>query len=453
VSPARHEIDWVQDRPSLMPRAREAGGDVEAAEHALGVNRLQDAIQLAERAVGVEPPALAGRMWLVQAISHRWLGNYAAAEYCALEATRRLPHGSGGWYAALGYYVIASGYLGKSKQVLSSLEEVKRIEVTEEKVSLHVIILCRLAIFLTRAGYPNVAHRILLDAEGFVAEDDALDSIVRAWLEAARAEAAMHQGDLTSCVRRIEATVESFTAAGDVRNACLQRANIGNGYMQLGAYRRAAAVLHEALSVAEPMKLDFVPHVKVNLGFVLAQLGQLDKALEVERAALDHCIEQHHRRFEGCSRIYLATIYSMRGEVEHATTVAQQAVDMLDGTTDMRAYALATLAKMMHMQKQPALALRYAREAMDLMHNLGGVEEGEALIRTVYALALRATGNEPEGRREIAEARRRLLERADRIGDPNWRQSFLEGVRDNARAIHLAAQWLDQDGAPVTSRR
>jgi eukaryotic-like serine/threonine-protein kinase len=72
---------------------------------------------------------------------------------------------------------------------------------------------------------------------------------------------------------------------------------------------------------------------------------------------------------------------------------------------------------------------------MSLLERLGGVEERESLIRWVHALALRNSGREPEGRRRMAEAPRRLLDRADRINEPHWRMSFLEGVRDNERLM------------------
>ncbi len=461
---SRDEMDWDYDRTTQMPRApgfgaprgapgREPHLDADAAEHALSVNKLREAIALAARALAARLPApdVTGRMLLVQAIAHRWLGDYAAAERCAREATRRLERGAGAWYAALGYLVIASGCLGKGKPLLDCYEEVRQLEVTEDRRSQHVILLCRLSIFLLRVGLPNVAHEVARAAEDLSGDDDAGDSIVRAWLDAARAEVAMHRGDLTTYLRRIESAVESFTVRGDVRNACMQRANIGNAYMQLGAYRRAVSLLEEALRVAEPMELDLIAGVKVNLGFALAQLGQLDRGIEVEEAALADCARQSSKRFEGCSRIYLATMRLWRGEAQQAGAIARQALAGLEDGSAIRAYALGTLARVMLAERQPALALRHAEEAFELMSSLGGVEEGESLIRAVYALALQATGDEAEGRRQIAEARRRLLERADRIHDPLWRRSFLENVADNAWAMALAAEWLgsgQHPGAP-----
>ena len=70
--------------------------------------------------------------------------------------------------------------------------------------------------------------------------------------------------------------------------------------------------------------------------------------------------------------------------------------------------------------------------------SLPGLEEGESLLRLVYAEALSATGNEPAAEDALDVARRRVLGRAARILDPGWRASFCENVPENARTLALA---------------
>ena len=418
-----------------------------AADQALHVNNLSEAIEHAESALRTASldEDLAGRMWLVKASAHRWLGDYMEAERCAGEAQKRLPRCSRSWYAAIGYLVIANGYLGRREPLESILEEVNRIEVPPSKTDVHTILLCRLAICLVRTGAPDAAQNILTDIwleQGLSVDAEVSDAIVQAWLDLARAELATLRGDVTTYLRRVESAVDNLSAAGALRDACLQRSNIGNAYMQLGAHRRAAAVLKESLDVAEPMRLDFIGSVKANLGFALAHMGQLDQALAMVEEAVQHCKKQNNKRGEAISWIYLAAIRSMRDELDEATRAAEQATLATSLAPALRAYALATLARMLLQQRQPASALECAEEAMGLVEQLGGVAEGESLIRCVHALCLRNNDREPEGQRRIAEAKRLLLERANRINEPHWRQSFLEGVRDNDRLMQLAEQWL-----------
>src|SRR5262249_57132073 len=99
------------------------------------------------------------------------------------------------------------------------------------------------------------------------------DPMVRAWILLVIAELGMHHGDPAGYLQHLEQAVAGFVEAGDVRNACLQRANIGNGYMQLGAYARAKGLLREALAVGDPMRLGFISPVRATLVRVLGRLG------------------------------------------------------------------------------------------------------------------------------------------------------------------------------------
>jgi eukaryotic-like serine/threonine-protein kinase len=418
-----------------------------AADQALHVNNLAEAIEHADGALRTASldEDLAGRMWLVKASAHHWLGDYVEAERCAGEAQKRLPRGGRSWYSALGYLVIANGYLGRREPLESILEEVNSIQVSPSKTDVHTILLCRVAISLVRTGASDVAQNILTDIwldQGLSVDAEVSDAIVQAWLDLARAEIAALRGDVATYLRRVESAVDNLSAAGALRDACLQRSNIGAAYMQLGAHRRAAAVLKESLDVAEPMRLGFIGSVKATLGFALAHLGQLDQGLLMEEAAVQHCQKQNNKRGEAIAWIYLASIRSMRDELDEATRAAEQGIAAASATPALRAYGLATLARMLLQQRQPAAALERAEEAMSLLEQLGEVADGESLIRCVHALCLRNNEKEPEGRKRIAEAKRLLLERANRINEPHWRQSFLEGVRDNDRLMQLAEQWL-----------
>jgi tetratricopeptide (TPR) repeat protein len=211
--------------------------------------------------------------------------------------------------------------------------------------------------------------------------------------------------------------------------------------MQLGAYARAKSVLKEALAVGEPMRVGFIAGVRANLGFVMARLGDPEQALEIETAALEQCIKERYRRFEMAARIYLANILVMRGEAPRAEAELRTAVEGAASTPAIQAYALANLADLLFSQERPAEAIAPAKEAMAMLRRLEGIEEGESLVRLQHALALAAEGDEAGAAAAIVEARRRLLERADRINDPRLRRSFLDHIPENARTLALASRY------------
>jgi hypothetical protein len=81
---------------------------------------------------------------------------------------------------------------------------------------------------------------------------------------------------------------------------------------------------------------------------------------------------------------------------------------------------------------------------MELLAALGGGSLGEALARLLYAEALEATGQRPVARVAIAEARARVLAVAAGIDELGRRESFLQGVPENARILELAEKWLEE---------
>jgi eukaryotic-like serine/threonine-protein kinase len=159
---------------------------------------------------------------------------------------------------------------------------------------------------------------------------------------------------------------------------------------------------------------------------------------------MDVIMRHGGRRAEGWSRLTLAVIRLRMGELEAAEEEARRAVGLLDIARPMQVEARGTLANVLLARGRPAEALAEAREAMALLGSISKVEGGDALARLTYAEALDATGDHVAACTAIAEARDRLLATAARIDDPKRRKTFLENVRENARTLLLARQWLSE---------
>lgn len=442
---ARPDMEWTDELPLPdKPAVRKHFLD---AERALSVNALDDAIVHAERAFALSHGAgeVAGRARLVQAIACSWLGGHADAERSAVEAVSFFRRGGLAWYTALGHLALARGHLGRRNELVDIAQDLSAIEAAGLVTQGHLVAACRLVVSLVRVGSPDVAQKALNGVLSRASKHALTGPFARAWLSVARAELAAHNGDPMMYLQCVTASADAFTEAGDVRHACLQRVNTGNAYIQLGGYAQAEALMRDALTVAEPMELGFVASLKANLGFALARLRRIDEAAAMETEALEQCIRDGYKRFECVARIYLATIYALQDNVGKAMARAKEAIGASDDFPAIQAYAQATLARLLLLQNQSASALRLAQDAMAVLDRLEGVEEGEALIRVVYASALHATNNRAKALAAIAEARSRLLARAGKIGDPRWSRSFLENVPENARTMHLAVQWSKGD--------
>lgn len=416
------------------------------AERALDVNALDDAIRFAEEGLAApdgDDESCRGRLWLVRAIAHRWQGDLVEAMRAAQEALSRLSRGSEDWHAALDHAVIAHGYLGRRDRLLARVDELRALEEEGDLASPDAFIAsaCRLAYFVLRVGVPKLAAQLTRKARQIADAVGTPAPFARAWIDLARAEIALYEGDLASHMRRLESAVDTFTAAQDVRHACFTRAAIGRACLALGAREHAASILQSVLAVAEPMALDFVPATRAAFGFALALLGRVDEGAEVAAIAVTEAQKRANPDVESTTLLYLARIRKMQSDPDSALASARSAVDASAELPGRRAYALAFLANVHLGRGQFDPAKRAAIEAFSILERIGGVEEGESLIRLIHALVLRATGEEAEGRKHIVEARRRLYEMAACLGDARWQKSF-SAVPDNARLLSVAEQWI-----------
>jgi eukaryotic-like serine/threonine-protein kinase len=439
----RAEIEWREavDVSRETPLSREEAKAIDA----LSVNSLRDAIKYADKVLATDSdePSVRARMRLVHAVAYRWIGNLSESKKAAEEVMALFPRGSTPFHTALGHLIIACGHMGDADRIRELATELAILESEGVTSEGHVISASRLTVALLRMGERERGQETLAVAQKLAFRHSITSPFVLAWLDVARSEMALHDADLTSYVRRVERAVENFTSAGDMRNTCLQRVNIGNAYVHLGAYALGETAFREALAIAEPMQLDFVSSILANLGHALAHLGNVEEARKVESMALERVVKQGNRRGEGFISIYMSMILRLAGDKEAALAMAKRALEVSEGAPAVRAYALALMAGIAIAKNKEFEALVYSRESMAILNKLEGIEEGESLIRWTHALALRAAGQDQEAEKHIAEAREKLLQKAERITDAKWRQSFLEQVNDNARVMEFASAWLD----------
>ena len=438
---ARKSMASVEAAPPSI-RVDVAYDPLEMAEQSLSVNSLHEAVVWAELAM--PSPGMSeevrGRALMVLAVAHRWLGAHHEAARAAQAAMARLPRGSAEWHSAFGHLVIAYGYLGRTERLLSLVDELRNAEeefAEEIESEPHVVSLCRLSLFVLRAGVPMLSEKLYNEARVLTKKLETTSPIVRAWLCVARAEMSLSAGQLTSYVRAVELAIDHFTTAGDIRSACLEQSSMGNAYIQIGGWDRAAAALNESLCIAEPMQLELVATAKARLGYAIAMAGRTDEGAAVLSAALDSCLKHGNRRAESIARMYLARVWAGRRGAP-ALDMARKALESAEGLPGRRAFALAVLASIeVETEALQSASIAHAHEAMAILERLGGVEEGETLIRLCHAIALRMEGREAQSRAVLTEARRRLMDKAERLGDTEVKRSFLERVPDHARLLRF----------------
>jgi tetratricopeptide (TPR) repeat protein len=436
-------------------RGGDAGRAAESYQRAVGQafegNDLGAALAWVERAMAClsacaeRDLARTGELQVLAARAHRWRGENAEAERAGLEAMSRLPRGDARWCEAVMVVVGASGALGdvdRQGEIARELLALPEPGSDGVEAAARAMALGRTAVNLLHAGCYDRVEPLLARAEAIARRVEG-DPMVLAQVGWARSLRALVEGDLGVHLELASAACARFVEAGDLRFACFLGISIEGARVQLGAFAEAERALGALLAEAERMSLPaLTAYARKNLGLALARLGRIDEGRAVAEAAVAAFRAQQNRRVEAVSRITLATILVLAGDLEGAAAEAGAVAGDPGAVPPARAHALATLASARIAAGRAAEALPPAREALGILSALGGVEEGEALVRLTWAEALDGAGEAAGARAAIAEARARLLDRAARIADPGLRRSFVEAVPENARTRWLATRWL-----------
>jgi hypothetical protein len=432
---------WLEDReatdPLVLAEHFQRGGEpgraiaplVHAAGRALEGNDLAAAAERAQLAVELGATgAVRGEAYAVVAEARRWMGQSAAS----LEAARRAMGLTIGarWFAVAGEAAIACGALG-DRETLASIGRV--LADSEGASGGRCVAVARAAVHLANAGELALADR-LFGIVAALADDPALAGEPQAVARAhqARAVQALGGGDPEAYLRLTELALAAFTEAGDRRNGCVQRGNVGYAQLELGAFAEAEAHLRASADEARALRLPvYEATAQHNLGLALLLLDRAAEAKATIDAALVTILAARHRRLEAAARSYLARTLVALGDAPAALVQAEAAVAIRAVGPSVRALALGTLATVC-LLAAPADALTPAERAMAIVDG-GDVETGEAMIRLAHIDALRAAGRHEDAERARAAAVRRLEERAGRI-DPAHRARFL-AIPEHARTL------------------
>jgi eukaryotic-like serine/threonine-protein kinase len=416
-----------------------------AAEQAIEGDDLEAAISRAERAIACGAAGeVLGALRLLQAGALDWRGKSREAEPLTVDAIGLLPPGSPPWHGAVGENLEAAARLGNHDRVVELSELLRARHVPGQATAAEVRALALAVHSLCRIGQTELADKLLQLVVAALPTLAVADPATTAVVARVRAVRVLISGDPAAGLELDQLSVNAFEAAGDLRQACLQRGNVGYGCLELGDYRGGEAVIRESLVLAERMGLERVSAAaKQNLCFALGRQGRTAEAWAMGREAVEALQAQGNRRLESATHVYLAQALGAAGNLEASAEEARLAVQTAPSAPDA-VLADAVMASVELARGRSEQARQSAEQAMAGLNTLGNVEEGEALVRLVYAEALHATGAHDAACHAIRTARARLLYRASRIADPSWRRCFLERVSENARTLELAAQWVGE---------
>jgi tetratricopeptide (TPR) repeat protein len=283
-----------------------------------------------------------------------------------------------------------------------------------------------------RAARSDRVWPILRELEPRLGELDARDPASAAHITRALATQALVEGAIEAFLARAELAAEKLARAGDAASAD-ERASWGAGLRMLGLWDEAERALRAAIVEGAGAA------ARIDLGRVHAARGALEEARAMLQEAIAGLDPTRDRALAGLARACLAEVRAAQGAHEEAEIEAHRAMDALGATRSGRARAGAALARARMAAGKNDEARAAAEQAVADLEACAAMDDGEALVRMTLADARLAAGDREGAARALAEARRRVLADASKLGDPRVRRAFLEAIPEHRRALSPAS--------------
>jgi predicted ATPase/DNA-binding SARP family transcriptional activator len=324
------------------------------------------------------------------------------------------------------------GQLQAAQAAILAASRAGALTVELEALAYKVTALMRLG---ERGALPGVVEQALDRAQKV--EDEA----IRAYAMAAVALYYVESGDLARAAQSLNESLEAARRSS-IRRLDLEAqyyGHLGFTYAQLGLYAQALQALEAGLALATLMGLGrYQAYHKLNLGFVYWRLGDLDTAVRMEEQVLQEYSATGEAFGQAASRAYLAYIYEAKGNLAFAAeNLAQARQGFAEiGVDTEKIEVQAVQARVALAQGRQEQAREMTGEVWKYLCEQG--TEGLGSPTWVFACIADVLDRiEIPGisSHDVIEAGYRdLMQRAEKISDPDWRRSFIEDVAEN-RAI------------------
>ncbi len=249
-------------------------------------------------------------------------------------------------------------------------------------------------------------------------------------------------GDYAQAQQYLEAALQVHQSTGNRYDEVAAWLELGILYHELGELAQAQTSLERGLRLSEAIGHEVgKTYILVNLGLVTRDLGKLEEAETLLRTGLGLAREQADKQLMGAFLNYLGSVCLRLGRWEQAMEYANAALTIrTEINLPLRtADDLAILGEAHLNGGDLPQALEVARRALTILDNCRG--EGPEFPQqdyfAVYQVLLSA-GEQPTAQHALRSAYALVMKRAEKIADPDLRQSFLERVSTNRQIVEAA---------------
>ncbi len=435
----RLAAEWLRDRPEPDAFAiaehfrRGSKADqaaplyLAAAKHALAAGaheRVLEHVACAQE--GELAPELQGALFAVCAEAQRYLADPKQALASARSALSMLEPAREDYFHAMRECVLAATQLGDYTAALRAAKLLSATEVLPPTCSLRAITLLRVAAALLEGVSGTEIDTWLSPHLDEVARQAPDELQVRAWLCVYRSLRAHVDGDLEGYVHETEQAEIAMRKLGDARSACVFGMNLGYGMARIGELSRAVEVLLEAERRSRRLGLVRTEvQATTNLSYALLCAGNLPAAATAASRAIAAAQEIDASALECVARAYASLIQLNMGDTDMSLEHARLAVELATTQPGLMPMCQAAKSRALLAQGQKQAALETALAATALADASSSAIEEAGWCALALAEAQLATGQDAEARRTASAAKDVLQKQAAQLSSEPHVTAFL----------------------------
>jgi len=257
----------------------------------------------------------------------------------------------------------------------------------------------------------------------------------------ARASFYYGEFEVARCYSLLVEQIELDHRRGDRIREAIGLGNLGGGYVGLGLYKQGRLLLEQARTINEALGARRgLAYDLMNLGEIYLETGDLRKAQQLEEQALHEISPSQDARGKIFALGNLGRVLLAMGDAPGAARRFTEARELAlnQGLTALVCESVTGLAGCAIIQGQLDEAQKYIHEAWDYLKEHGwiGMSNPGMVYRTCCEV-FDALGEVENAQAVIENCHQSLMEFANTINVPEWRQSFLENVPDHRALIEM----------------
>jgi tetratricopeptide (TPR) repeat protein len=257
--------------------------------------------------------------------------------------------------------------------------------------------------------------------------------------------------DISRGVRLIEESIEILDRLGEHNNKAISMINLGYIYTQSGYYDRGEYSFKRSLELAEALENPrLIAYNQLNLGLTYFRLGKYEKGRNYLERTLVACRNIHDTFALAACQSYLGLTFEGSGDYELAESRFCEAWESFN-QIGAPGYAMDALSGMARCALETGRLEQAGKHSLEICSYLdeNGSQgmEFPILAYLTCARIFEQTGDDERRRQSIEKGYQQLMERAEKISDPEWKKTYLEQVSEHRTIREM------MDNAEINSLR